>query len=157
MCLSPLDSSLDSATPETVHQQDWESTLENYLVGETSKKIAKANAVKLPPAREESHPEDFTRQGEADDDNTIAKVTRLGEPTVTTIFLQRTQEGISLPGQSTVINLNQPPNLAQIRDLLAHSTRIGKRGLVEVLLAKENPKSWTSALLKYCRYVELNA
>ena len=150
---------LDAPIPdalEAVHQTDWQDSLADYLVGETSKKITQANAVKLPPAVNESHPYDFTRQGEADDDNAIAKVTRLGEPTVTTIFLQQTPAGLTFPGQSTPINLNQPPDLARIREFLAHSTRIGKRGLVQALLAQENPKSWTSALLKYCRYVVLN-
>lgn len=150
---------LDAPIPENleaVHRTDWQASLADYRVGETSKKIAQANAVKLPPAIAESHPYDFTRQGEIDDDNAIAKVTRLGEPTVTTIFLQQTSSGLTFPGQPTPINLNQPPNLSQIREFLAHSTRIGKRGLVQALLAQENPKSWTSALLKYCRYVVLN-
>jgi CRISPR-associated endonuclease/helicase Cas3 len=142
---------------ELLHQQDWESSLADYQVGETSKKIAQANAVKLPPACKESHPSDFTRQGEADDDNAIAKVTRLGEPTVTTIFLQQTDKGLVLPGTSQVINLNKVTNLATIRGLLEHSTRIGKKGLVQVLMAQSNPPKWTSALLRNCRYVVLNA
>ena len=141
---------------ESVHQQDWESSLVEYYADEINKKTSQANQVKLPPANAESHPAEFTRQGEEDDDRAIAKVTRLGEPTVTTIFLQRTPRGLTLPGQSNLINLNQPPDLAKIREFLAHSTRIGKRGLVEALLAQQNPKSWTSALLKYCRYVEVN-
>jgi CRISPR-associated endonuclease/helicase Cas3 len=151
---------LDAPSPddlELVHRSDWATSLEDYQQGETFKKRDQASAVILPPAFEESCPEKFTRQGEADDDSTISQVTRLGDPTVTTIFLQRTTEGLTLPGQSTVINLTQPPNLAQIKDLLAHSARIGKRGLVEALLAQKNPSSWTSALLKYCRYLELNA
>ncbi|MBW4550451.1 MAG: CRISPR-associated helicase Cas3' [Aphanocapsa sp. GSE-SYN-MK-11-07L] len=151
---------LEAAIPEDlepVHLQDWESSLADYQVGETSKKIAQANAVKLPPASEEAHPSDFTRQGEADDDNAIAKVTRLGEPTVTTIFLQQTGQGLVLPGTEQRINLNQVPNLVTIRGLLEHSTRIGKRGLVQALIAQSNPAKWTSALLRHCRYVVLNA
>jgi CRISPR-associated endonuclease/helicase Cas3 len=142
---------------EPVHQQDWESSLIDYQEGETSKKITQANAVKLPPALESSYPSDFTRQGEADDDNAIAKVTRLGEPTVTTIFLQQTTQGLVLPGTDQVIHLNKPPNLATIRGLLEHSTRIGKKGLVQALMAQSNPSKWTSALLRNCRYVVLNA
>jgi len=143
---------------EPVHQQDWESTLADYQVGETSKKITQANAVKLPPALTESQPADLTRQGEEDDDNTIAKVTRLGEPTVTTIFLQRTPGGdLVLPGTDQKVDLERSPNLAAIRGLLEHSTRIGKRGLVQALMAQTNPKTWTSALLRYCRYVVVNA
>jgi CRISPR-associated endonuclease/helicase Cas3 len=150
---------LDAPIPqdlEPVHQQDWESSLANYLVGETSKKITQANAVKLPPAREDSDPSDFTRQGEVDDDNTIAKVTRLGEPTVTTIFLQQTDKGLILPRTKQVIDLNKPLNLSGIRSLLEHSTRIGKQGLVQALMAQSNPLKWTSALLRHCRYVVLN-
>jgi CRISPR-associated endonuclease/helicase Cas3 len=142
---------------EPVHQQDWESSLADYQVGETSKKITQANAVKLPPALEDTHPSDFTRQGEADDDNAIAKVTRLGEPTVTTIFLQQTDQGLVLPGTDQVIHLNKLPDLATIRGLLEHSTRIGKKGLVKALMAQSNPSKWTSALLRNCRYVVLNA
>ncbi len=151
---------LDAPIPESlepVHQQDWESSLADYQVGETSKKIAQANAVKLPPALEDSHPADFTRQGEADDDNTIAKVTRLGDPTVTTIFLQQTDKGVVLPGTTHQIDLKQSPNLATIRGLLEHSTRIGKKGLVQTLMAQPNPPKWSSALLRHCRYVVLNA
>jgi CRISPR-associated endonuclease/helicase Cas3 len=142
---------------EPVHQQDWESSLADYQVGETSKKIAQANAVRLPPAREEAHPSDFTRQGEADDDSAIDKVTRLGDPSVTTIFLQKTDQGFVLPNTNYQISLGKSPNLADMRKLLEHSTRIGKKGLVNILLAESNPKTWTSALLRHCRYVVLNA
>jgi CRISPR-associated endonuclease/helicase Cas3 len=151
---------LDATIPEgleLVHQQDWESSLADYQSGETSQKIAQANAVKLPPALENSHPADFTRQGEADDDNAIAKVTRLGDPTVTTIFLQQTDKGLVLPGTIHQIDLNQSPNLATIRGLLEHSTRIGKKGLVQTLMAQSNPSKWSSALLRHCRYIVLNA
>jgi hypothetical protein len=45
-----------------------------------------------------------------------------------------------------------------IRRLLAHSVRIASRQeLVKELLRRENPKTWTSALLRNCRYVVLNA
>ncbi len=142
---------------EPVHQQDWESTLADYKVGETSKKITQANAVKLPPALTENQPADFTRQGEEDDDNAISKVTRLGEPTVTTIFLQQTPNGLVLPGTDQKVDLERSPNLATIRGLLEHSTRIGKRGLVQALTTQTNPKTWTSALLRYCRYVVVSA
>jgi len=151
---------LDAPIPETlepVHQQDWKSSLADYQVGETSKKITQANAVKLPPAIEDAYPCDFTREGEADDDNAIAKVTRLGEPTVTTIFLQQTDTRLVLPGTTHEINLHRSPNLATIRGLLEHSTRIGKKGLVQMLMAQSNPSTWTSALLHHCRYVVLNA
>ncbi len=142
---------------EPVHQQDWEKSLEDYQVGETSRKITQANGVKLPPALSECYPADFTRQGEEDDDNTIAKVTRLGEPTVTTIFLQESTDGLVLPRTDRQVDLKRSPNLAMIRGLLEHSTRISKQGLVQTLMAQPNPTQWTSALLQYCRYVILNA
>ncbi len=151
---------LDAPIPESLepaHQQDWESSLVDYQVGETSKKITQANAVKLPPALTESQPADFTRNGDTDDDNAIAKVTRLGEPTVTTIFLQQTPNGLVLPGTEQKVDLERSPDLATIRGLLGHSTRIGKRGLVPALTAQTNPSTWTSALLRYCRYVVVNA
>lgn len=141
---------------EVVHQQDWESTRADYLSGETSKKIAQANAIKLPPAREDTKPHEFTRQGDDDDDNTIAAVTRLGEKTVTVIFVQQTAQGVILPISKAAIDLEQAPDLSTIRALLEHSTRISKRGLVEELLNQKNPERWTSALLRHCRHVTLN-
>lgn len=149
---------LDAEIPEPlepIHQEDWQASLDDYQIGEKSKKIALANAVKLPPALSDSQPSDFTRAGEEDDDNTIAKVTRLGEPTVTTIFLEQTSLGLTLPGTKEVVNLNKFPDIEEIRGLLGNSTRIGKRGLVKDLIAQDNPSTWTSALLRNCRYVVL--
>ncbi len=149
---------LDAEIPEAlepIHQEDWQASLDDYQIGEKSKKIAQANTVKLPPALSDSQPADFTRAGEEDDDNTIAKVTRLGEPTVTTIFLEQTSEGLMLAGSQIKIDLNKFPDLEKIRGLLGNSTRIGKRGLVNELIAQNNPSTWTSALLRNCRYVVL--
>jgi CRISPR-associated endonuclease/helicase Cas3 len=149
---------LDTVIPdyiEPVHQDDWKTSLTDYQTGEETMKIAKANAVKLPPPLIDSEPSDFTRAGDDDDDNTIAKVTRLGEPTVTTIFLQQTQQGLVLPRTGKVIDLSKFLDLEKIRGLLEHSTRIGKRGLVQELIAQKNPTTWTSALLRNCRYVIL--
>ena len=149
---------LDAEIPESlepIHQEDWQASLDDYQIGEKSKKIALANAVKLPPALSDSQPSDFTRAGEEDDDNTIAKVTRLGEPTVTTIFLEQKSAGLVLPGTETIVNLKKFPDLEEIRGLLGRSTRIGKRGLVNELIAQDNPSTWTSALLRNCRYVVL--
>lgn len=142
---------------ELVHQQDWESSKADYLTGETSEKIAKANAVKLPSARGNHKPYEFTRQGEADDEDTIAAVTRLGEKSVTTIFVQETSAGLILPVSGQVINLDKFPDWPTVRALLEHSTRISKKGLVEELLKLSNPGKWTSAMLRHCRYVKLNA
>ncbi|HEY9664980.1 MAG TPA: hypothetical protein V6C65_41600, partial [Allocoleopsis sp.] len=144
----------DSLEPE--HRQDWESSLTDYKEGETHKKIAQANEVKLPPALEENHPAEFTRNGDADDDNAIAKVTRLGEPTVTTIFLQQTSKGLVLAGTDRTVDLERSPDLAMIQGLLERSTRIGTRGLVQKLMAQRKPIAWTSALLRHCSYVVLN-
>ena len=75
-------------------------------------------------------------------------MTRLGEPSVTTIFISQTEE-------KRLIS-SKPPNLPQIRELLGCSTRISKRGLVSALIAQQNPPAWKSALLRNCRYVVLN-
>jgi CRISPR-associated endonuclease/helicase Cas3 len=144
---------------EAVHQQDWEKSLAKYWADEIHSKGSQANAVKLPQTINESSPSDFTRHGEEDDERTLSKVTRLGETSVTTIFLQRTPAGLMLPFTSQTINLKERPDLPKIRALLAHSTRINKRDLVDMLLTKpdpRNPSTWTSALLKHCRLVILD-
>lgn len=141
---------------EPVHQQDWESSRDDYLSGETYKKIAQANAIKLPPTKGDNKPCEFTRQGEEDDDNTIAAATRLGEKSVTVIFVQKTANSLILPVTKQAIDLDQSPDLPMIRALLEHSTRISKKGLVEELLKQENPRQWTSALLRHCRCVILS-
>jgi CRISPR-associated endonuclease/helicase Cas3 len=143
---------------ESVHQQDWQASLEDYKNGETRTKISKANAVKLPPAIPESYPEDFTRDGTKDDDNTVAKVTRLGDPTVTTIFLQQTDKGLVFPGTDEQIEPDRTPDFPTIQKILAHSTRIGTRGLVQALIAEHKvPSKWNSALLRYCAYIVLDS
>ncbi len=143
---------------ESIHQQDWQASLADYLTGEISKKISTANAVKLPPAPPESDPYDFTRSGTEDDDNTVAKVTRLGDPTVTTIFLQQTNKGLVFPGTDEQVESDKTPDFPTIQKILAHSTRIGSRGLVQALIAEYKvPPKWTSALLKYCAYIVLDS
>lgn len=152
---------LDADAPEdleSVHQQDWQASLEDYKNGETRTKISKANAVKLPPAIPESYPEDFTRAGTEDDDNTVAKVTRLGDPTVTTIFLQQTDKGLVFPGTDEQVEPDRTPDFPTIQRILAHSTRIGTRGLVQALMAEHKvPSKWNSALLRYCAYIVLDS
>jgi CRISPR-associated endonuclease/helicase Cas3 len=114
--------------------------------------------VKLPPAIPESYPEDFTRDGTKDDDNIVAKVTRLGDPTVTTIFLQQTDKGLVFPGTDEQVEPDRTPDLPTVQKILAHSTRIGTRGLVQVLIAEHKvPPKWSSALLRYCAYIVLDA
>ncbi|MGB7414626.1 MAG: hypothetical protein WA902_10495, partial [Thermosynechococcaceae cyanobacterium] len=146
------------AALDPVYQEDWQTSLADYFSDE-SQDQAQANKVKLPPGyASEVKPNEFTRQGDVDDDNAIAKVTRLGRESVTTIFLQQTAEGLVLPHteEQERINLNQSPNLSTIRKLLEHSTKISKMGLVHELKRQENPKQWTSALLRHCRYVVLD-
>lgn len=145
-------------TLESIYVEDWQASLQDYHQ-DSSQDKGKANEIKLPPGSAgDVKPSDFTRLGEADDDNTIAKVTRLGRESITTIFLQQTADGLMLPSTREPINLNQPPNLETIRKLLEHSTRMSKMGLVPELLKlkQQNPKSWTSALLRHCCYVVLN-
>jgi CRISPR-associated endonuclease/helicase Cas3 len=141
---------------EHIYQEDWQVSLADYL-GDESQDRAKADNVKLPPGcRGEIKPSEFTRMGEVDDDNAIAKVTRLGRESVTTIFLQQNAKGLVLPNTQECINLKQSPDLRTIRRLLEHSTRISKMGLVYELQQQERPSRWTSVLLRHCRYVVLD-
>jgi CRISPR-associated endonuclease/helicase Cas3 len=143
-------------TLEPIYQADWQDSLADYL-DDVSQDKTKADLVKLPPGFVgEIKPSEFTRQGEADDDNAIAKVTRLGQESVTTIFLQQTTEGLVLPNTQERINLTQTPNLQMIRRLLEHSTRISKVGLVCELQRQERPQRWTSVLLRHCRPIVLD-
>ncbi|MDB9524384.1 CRISPR-associated helicase Cas3' [Oscillatoria sp. CS-180] len=149
---------LDAPIPdglEPLYQEDWQASLADYRAETEDSHRARANQVKLPPARSNSSPDQLTRQGEEDDESTIAAVTRLGEESVTTIFLQQTAEGLRLPtGEHQLINLNVRPTLPIIRDLLANSTRISKKPILKELL--KPPDGWISALLRNCRYVVLN-
>jgi CRISPR-associated endonuclease/helicase Cas3 len=143
-------------TLEPVYQDDWLTSLADYLSDE-SQDQAKADAVKLPPGFVgDIKPSEFTRLGDMDDDSVIAKVTRLGRESVTTIFLQQAAEGLVLPNTQEHINLKQAPDLKIIRRLLEHSTRISKMGLVYELQRQDQPPRWTSALLRHCRLVVLD-
>lgn len=150
---------LDMAIPEDlepVHSEDWATSLENYKTEEAEAKQAQANQVKIPPPHGDIWPDQFTCLKQEDDESAIAAATRLGDPSVATIFLQRTKAGLVFPGSQEQVSLNARPNLALIRKLLAHSTRISKRGVVQCLLAQENPNNWTPALLRNCRCVEVD-
>ncbi len=142
---------------ESAHVEDWQTSLEKYQTEEADRKRTIANEVKIPPPHADIKPDQFTYLKKEDDEGAIAAATRLGEPSVATIFLQQTEEGLVLPGTKQKVNLNAKPDLPMIRDLLAHSTCLSKPRLVSALLAQENPKPWTSALLRNCRYVEVNA
>jgi CRISPR-associated endonuclease/helicase Cas3 len=149
---------LEAAIPdnlETIHSNDWQVSLDEYHQDRAVQENT-AKKVQVPPARAENKPEHFTRRGEEDDENSIAAMTRLGELSITTIFLRRTEAGLVLPTTGEAIDLTRSPNLETIRKLLEHSTRISKKGLVNALLAQENPKPWTSALLRNCRYIEVD-
>lgn len=142
-------------TLAAIHQDDWYTSLAEYEKDD-SQDQNKANQVKLPSASDDHKPCEFTRQGEEDDDNTIAAVTRLGEKSVTVIFVKQTGNGLILPVTQQAIDLDKAPDLPTIRALLEHSTRIAKQGLVEALLKQETPPRWTSALLRHCRLVILS-
>lgn len=142
---------------EPFHTEDWATSLEKYKTEEADAKQAQANKVKIPPPHADITPDQFTYLKKEDDEGAIAAATRLGEPSVATIFLQRTDTGLVFPGDQASVDLKVSPDLPLIRKLLAHSTRISKKALVNGLLAQENPKTWTSALLRNCRYVEVNA
>jgi len=151
---------LDMPIPENLepqHDEDWQASRETYKFEEEERKKAIANQVKLPPPSSKADPDEFTRQGEEDDESAIAAVTRLGEPSITTIFLQRTEGGLVLPGTQTPVNLEATPKLEQIRELLAYSTRLSKKGLVRELCNQKPPTTWRSALLRNCRYVEVDS
>jgi CRISPR-associated endonuclease/helicase Cas3 len=140
---------------DTIDAEDWRTSFADYQ-NDDSRDGAKADAVKLPSgSKKDLKPSDYTRQGEEDSESQIAAVTRLGEKSVTTIFVEKAKSGLVLPGTEIAINLNTQPNLNQIRQLLAYSTRISKRGVVEELEKQSNPGGWTSALLRNCRYVVL--
>ncbi|MFQ3583481.1 MAG: CRISPR-associated helicase Cas3' [Cyanobacteriota bacterium] len=150
---------LDMPIPEDlepVHAEDWATSLEKYKTEEAEAKQAQANRVKIPPPHGDIQPDQFTYLKKEDDESAIAAATRLGDPSVATIFLQRTAAGLVFPGSQEQVNLNARPDLALIRKLLAHSTRISKREVVQSLLAQENPNNWTSALLRNCRCVEVD-
>ena len=141
---------LDMAIPQAltaIEQTDWQESLTDYRQDCQEQKTLAQN-VYLPPARQDAKPEHFTRQGEEDDENAIAAMTRLGEPSVTTIFVSQSE--------AKRLISSKHPNLPQIRELLGCSTRISKRGLVNALLAQQNPPAWKSALLRNCRYVMVN-
>lgn len=142
---------------EPIHAEDWAVSLEKYKTEEADAEQARANEVKIPPPHAKTKPDQFTCLKKDDDESAITATTRLGEPSVATIFLQRTETGLVFPGTRESVNLNARPDLAMIRKLLAHSTRLSKKSLVPALLAQENAKTWTSALLRNCRCVEVNA
>ncbi|MBD2425433.1 CRISPR-associated helicase Cas3' [Phormidium sp. FACHB-1136] len=151
---------LEMAVPEgveAIHAEDWQTSLEKYKTEEEEAKKTRANLVKIPPPHADTKPDEFTYLRKEDDESAIAAATRLGEPSVATIFLQRAEAGLVLPDTQDSVDLTAKPDLAMIRKLLAHSTRISKPPLVKALLAQANPPTWTSALLRNCRYVEVNA
>jgi CRISPR-associated endonuclease/helicase Cas3 len=150
---------LDAEIPNNlapIHCEDWQTSLADYQK-DRDEQTSNAKDVRIPHVQAEINPEDFTSRGLKDDESAVSATTRLGDLSVTTIFVQQTEEGLVLPISRAPVNLKKSLNLAQIRELLNHSTRISKKGLVEVLLAQPKPENWTSALLRSCRYVELDA
>lgn len=148
------------ASLEPVHAEDWQQTLADYnqaMEGYQSQ----ANDVRIPSGVKQIEPESLTerptrKEGSIkDDDNAIAAVTRLGRESVTTIFLQETDAGLVLPRSRDPVDLKVQPELDGIRTLLNHSTRISTPELLKQL--KSPPSAWTSALLRHCRTVTLDA
>jgi CRISPR-associated endonuclease/helicase Cas3 len=158
---------LESPPPEdldTVQLEDWQESLKKHQQEQESYEDL-AKKVYIPSAQGKHKPNEFTRREENDDDNTIMAVTRLGEESVTTIFLKSTPSGLILPtSNKTIFNPNQTPDFSTTRALLANSTRISKKGLVQKLKEQRDDQTksdrpnrkWTSASLKYCCYVELD-
>lgn len=144
---------------ESIHQADWQASLDLYKKDQQERKDKARHSV-LPAARKSCKPDKFTRQGKQDDENAIAGVTRLGEPSVTVVFIVKSEHGTVLPSKKDIaINLEKPPNFDITQALLAHSTRISTRGLVDELINNEDcykPKAWKSRMLKYCRCIELD-
>lgn len=148
----------------TTQVEDWQTTLDQHRQDQhTFADLAKR--IYIPSAQGKHKPYEFTRKKEKDDDNTIVATTRLGEESVTTIFLKRTAWGLILPSNNgQIINSNQVPDFLITKALLANSTRISKQGLVQKLKEQRDAsskgerinKKWTSALLKHCCYVELD-
>jgi CRISPR-associated endonuclease/helicase Cas3 len=139
---------LKMAIPDSLtalERTDWETSLTQYD-SEREAERTQAQHVYLPPAQHDAKPEHFTRHGEEDDEAAMFATTRLGEVSVSTIFISQTEV-------KRLISSKQSPHLEQIRELLACSTRISKRGLVNELIAQPNPSTWKSALLRNCRYV----
>jgi CRISPR-associated endonuclease/helicase Cas3 len=141
---------------EPIHTEDWQTSLEKYKTEEEDAKKTRANQVKIPPPHANIDPDQFTCLKKEDDESAIAAATRLGKPSITTIFLQRTETGLVFPGTQDPVDLTAKPNLAMIRQLLNYSTRLSGKELVETLAAQHNPPTWTSALLRNCRYVVVN-
>jgi CRISPR-associated endonuclease/helicase Cas3 len=142
---------LKMAIPDSltaIERTDWETSLTQYD-SEREAERTQAQHVYLPPAQHDAKPEHFTRHGEEDDEAAMFATTRLGEVSVSTIFISQSEA-------KRLISSKQSPHLEQIRELLACSTRISKRGLVNALIAQPNPSNWKSALLRNCRYVVVN-
>ncbi len=142
---------------EEVHAEDWRVSLEKYRTEEEGRKRVIADEVKIPSPHSNVKPDQFTYLKKEDDESAIAAATRLGEISVATIFLQQTKQALVLPGTEQSVDLKIKPDLAMMRELLAHSTRLSKPTLVSALLAQKNPATWTSALLRNCRYVIVNS
>jgi CRISPR-associated endonuclease/helicase Cas3 len=102
---------LDAVIPaelEPSHSKDWQVSLDEYHQDRAVQENT-AREVQVPPARTENNPDKFTSRDEKDDENSIAAMTRLGELSITTIFLRKTEAGLVLPITGETINLAKPP------------------------------------------------
>jgi len=147
---------------ESCHIEYWQNSLKEYRIDQKVRRSKAMEVILDDPTQSIDDLDELTRQrgrkGKIkDDEEKIAAVTRLGERSVTTIFLQHTDAGLVFPDTQRHIDLEETPDLALIRELLAYSTRLSKKDLVKVLLEQENPVTWKSALLRHCRYVKVNS
>ncbi|WP_218080951.1 CRISPR-associated helicase Cas3' [Anthocerotibacter panamensis] len=143
------------AEVEPSHATDWQESLSAYCL-DCEVMTSNASDARIPPTLEETKVDNFTRRATEDDEGAIMHMTRMGEPSVTTIFLQQTPQGLVLPRTGLAVDLEKTPQLEEIQALLSHSTRLGKKGLVNALLAQARPSIWKSALLRNCRHVVLD-
>lgn len=157
---------LAMASPEDLEEKyvtDWQDSLGKYQenlvkLNKSARKVQIPNDDELDEMFELTRHEDVPRL--EDNEDTVTAKTRLGRPSVTVIFLKQTKDGLIIfpnDKDNRVINLGEKPDIEMIRDLLAHSTRISKDELYQELMKNDYQcKTWTSSLLRHCRYVVLD-
>ncbi|NJK59597.1 MAG: CRISPR-associated helicase Cas3' [Oscillatoriales cyanobacterium SM2_1_8] len=143
---------------EAVHREDWQKSQGSYRQ-DSAILETQAEKVRIPPAIKKADMELFTRIGSDDDESTLAAVTRLGQESITVVFLAKDASGaLVLPSDRRPVDTKQPLDLETIRRLLACSTRISKPGLVPWLQQHPaRPANWRSALLRNCACVVVDA
>ena len=139
--------------PDTALGERWEAT-KTALLATRSRDEGKAAGNAIPgPAEPVDALLGFWNQQLDEDDSTLhptlQALTRLGDPSVTTVVL-RPEEVADYRPRATVT-----PERAEA--LLRRSVRIGQRGVTQALIAAATPASWAkNALVRHCRLVELD-